>query len=170
MQTEGKKYYEEILKVRTRDTRKTIISKINDGEPEHFKFAELMEFTEGDKERCQIVKGSGLEVHSLERLAKLKDAIENVLIKFGYYDTETKNECSDYSPELYDAADEIDKAEESKYDDLTAKELIALCVGRGIKVTLKKKKSYYIEKLKSYDDDATPDEWPDDSGDNDDWE
>lgn len=71
-----KKRYEELAKARIKDTRKAIISRINDGEG--YKIVELAEFTEGDRKQAMILKG-GIEIDSLENLAKLRDALDCVI-------------------------------------------------------------------------------------------
>lgn len=71
-----KKRYEELVKARITDTRKVIISRINDGD--RYKIVELAEFTEGDRKQAMILKG-GIEVDSLENLAKFKDALDCVI-------------------------------------------------------------------------------------------
>lgn len=71
-----KKRYEELIKARITDTRKVIISRINDGGG--YKIVELAEFTEGDRKQAMILKG-GIEVDSLENLANFKDALDCVV-------------------------------------------------------------------------------------------
>lgn len=71
-----KKRYEELAKARIKDTRKAIISRINDGDG--YKIVELAEFTEGDRKQAMILKG-GIEIDSLENLAKLRDALDCVI-------------------------------------------------------------------------------------------
>jgi hypothetical protein len=108
------------------------------------------------------------------RNSKVKAYSENALLKiidkaFPYEDEETpknKKRKEKKKEQAYDDDfdDEVED-DEVDYEDMTVKELYALCKERDLDPLRKKKARYYISLLE--DDDAAEDDWSDDEEDDD---
>lgn len=92
--------YTELAKPRITETRKLIISKVNNKD-EHFKMVELAEVNEGDRKYTTILKG-GIEIHSLLYVRNLRDALNKVLDDYGFYETENGQPPKKVKPQKFD--------------------------------------------------------------------